>query len=209
MGRMEKRAAYRHGNLRAALLEAGLDLARDAGPAAVVLREATRRAGVVPNAAYRHFADREALLTAVRQEALAHLGAAMLAGLAATPFDRTPAAARARLRAVGAAYLAFARVETGLFLTAFSGSESPAEGERVKEGSTDPFALLSATMDDLVATGAMVPERRVGAEFSAWSSVHGLAMLMVAGPLREAPDEQTASLAANLLDMVERGLAGG
>ena len=60
------RRSYRHGDLRRALLDAGVALAREGGPDAVVLREATRRAGVVPNAAYRHFAGRQALLDAVR-----------------------------------------------------------------------------------------------------------------------------------------------
>ena len=61
-----ERSTYRHGDLRRALLEAGIQLARAGGPDAVVLREATRRAGVVPNAAYRHFASRWELLQAVR-----------------------------------------------------------------------------------------------------------------------------------------------
>src|SRR5262249_3122757 len=66
-----KRSTYRHGDLRRALLEAGITLARAGGPDTVVLREATRRVGVVPNAAYRHFARRRALLQAVRMAALA------------------------------------------------------------------------------------------------------------------------------------------
>ena len=45
------RSTYRHGDLRRALLDAGIALAREGGPEAIVLREATRRAGVVPNAA--------------------------------------------------------------------------------------------------------------------------------------------------------------
>ena len=65
------RSTYRHGDLRRSLLAAGIALAQDGGPEAVVLREATRRAGVAPNAAYRHFASREALLQAVRAAALA------------------------------------------------------------------------------------------------------------------------------------------
>ena len=56
---------YHHGDLRRALLEAGVALARAGGPEAVALRAATRAAGVSPNAAYRHFADRDALLSAV------------------------------------------------------------------------------------------------------------------------------------------------
>ncbi|TFI49649.1 TetR/AcrR family transcriptional regulator, partial [Diaphorobacter sp. DS2] len=67
------RATYRHGDLKRALLDAGVALAREGGPAAVVLREATRRAGVVPNAAYRHFQNHQALLEAVRAEALSEL----------------------------------------------------------------------------------------------------------------------------------------
>lgn len=56
------RKPYHHGNLREALLEASLEITREGGADALSLRDATRRAGVSPNAAYRHFADRDALL---------------------------------------------------------------------------------------------------------------------------------------------------
>src|SRR5512146_2472041 len=106
------RATYRHGDLRRALLDAGVALARAGGPQAVVLREATRRAGVVPNAAYRHFASRDALLQAVRSEALAALAIAMERELSRLRPGTSPGAfARASLRAVGTAYLRFAQRE--------------------------------------------------------------------------------------------------
>src|SRR5467141_5218201 len=105
-----ERSTYRHGDLRRALLEAGVDLARDGGPDAVVLREATRRAGVVPNAAYRHFASRDELLRAVRSAALSALAVAMEAELARLPRGTNPGDfARASLRAIGTAYLRFAQ----------------------------------------------------------------------------------------------------
>src|ERR1700746_300198 len=105
-----ERSTYRHGDLRRALLEAGIELARHGGPDAVVLREATRRAGVVPNAAYRHFASRRERLQAVRSAARAELAAAMERELASLPAGVDPADfARARLRAVGTAYMRFAR----------------------------------------------------------------------------------------------------
>src|SRR3569623_527991 len=78
----QQRSTYRHGDLRRALLEAGIALARDGGPEAVVLREATRQANVVPNAAYRHFASREDLLQAVRAYALSAVAVAMESELA-------------------------------------------------------------------------------------------------------------------------------
>src|SRR5579862_8662291 len=77
MTNAKPRSTYRHGDLRRALLEAGIELARNGGPDAVVLREATRRAGVVPNAAYRHFASRHDLLAAVRASALSRMAIAM------------------------------------------------------------------------------------------------------------------------------------
>ncbi|MEU9375986.1 helix-turn-helix domain-containing protein [Streptomyces sp. NPDC048255] len=62
-----QRTTYRNGDLHNALIKAGVELARQGGPEAVVLRAATRHVGVAPNAAYRHFADRSALLHAVSQ----------------------------------------------------------------------------------------------------------------------------------------------
>ena len=116
------RATYRHGDLHRALLDAGIELARQGGPDAVVLREATRRAGVAPNAAYRHFANRDDLLGAVRAAAVAAAARSMEAELALVPTTGTPTEqAHAKVRAVGAGYLRFAHTETGLFRTAFGG----------------------------------------------------------------------------------------
>src|SRR5512142_2684532 len=109
------------GAVRDGLVAAGLELAQTGGPDAVVLREATRMVGVVPNAAYRHFADRDELLAAVCTAAMNELAERMTAGVARVrgrPGDAT--AARHRLRAIGTAYLAFAREEPGLFATAFA-----------------------------------------------------------------------------------------
>src|ERR1700754_4163031 len=71
------RDTFRHGDLRRALLDAALEMARQGGPQAIVLREATRQAGVVPNAAYRHFANQNDLLAAVRSECIAKLAVAI------------------------------------------------------------------------------------------------------------------------------------
>src|SRR3954447_18516938 len=116
----EKRTARRgprpRGTVRSALLGAGLELARSGGPDAVVLREVTRRVGVVPNAAYRHFADRDALLAAVRDAAVRELAQRMADGKSQVRTRaHTQTGARLQLRAVGKAYLEFARTEPGLF----------------------------------------------------------------------------------------------
>lgn len=206
----KKRATYRHGDLQRALIAAGTELAREGGPSAVVLREVTRRAGVTPNAAYRHFADKRALLHAVSMAAQSELARSIedeQAGIEAT--DDHGALARARLRAVGAGYLRFAQTQPGLFRTAFAGHEDLRDAAAVDSagsGGLTPFQLLSAALDGLVDAGVLPRERRPGAEFLAWSSVHGLAMLVIDGPLRGLDLEQRTFAARRLLEMVEKGL---
>src|ERR671916_641078 len=205
-----KRDTYRHGDLRRALLEAGTELAREGGPEAVVLREATRRAGVAPSAAYRHFANRRELLEAVCSSAQAALAMAIETELTRVPRDGDPAdAARARLRAVGEGYLRFAQAEPGLFRTAFAASDNlqnAASPARAGEGGLTPFQLLAAALDGLVEAGILPPQRRPGAEVLGWSTGHGLAMLLIDGPLRGLDLTQTEGATQRLLDMVERGL---
>lgn len=205
-----RRGSYRHGDLRNALLGAGLDLARAGGPHAVVLREATRRAGVSPNAAYRHFTDHRALLHAVCAAAMSRLAVAMETEQAGVPPGGDAAAtALARLRAVGAGYLRFAQDEPGLFRTAFAVADDLDDADTraaVGSGGLTPFQLLGAALDDLVATGTLPAGKRPDAEYLAWSAVHGLAMLVIDGPLRGLDRAHTDRLGRRLLDVVENGL---
>jgi len=206
------RDAYRHGDLRRALLDAAVDLAREGGPQAIVLREATRRAGVAPNAAYRHFANHRALFDAVRGVALAEVARAMEGELARAEALPDPAIrARARVAAIGSGYLAFAQRETGLFRTAFFGGDTlttewPADALPVGERGLDPLQLLGYALDAAVQAGVLPTERRPGPEVLAWSAVHGLALLFIEGPLQDADAAQRQQLAARLLRMVENGL---
>ncbi|MCS0500542.1 TetR/AcrR family transcriptional regulator [Protaetiibacter mangrovi] len=203
------RATYRHGDLRRSLIEAGVELAREGGPDAVVLREATRRAGVSPNAAYRHFADRAELVDAVSDAAQGAAAAAIEAELDSVPAATGVESAQERLRAVGIGYLRFARDEPGLFRAAFGvpgGLERAFVSEKAGPGGSSPFALLAGTLDDLVRFGALPEERRPGAELLAWSAVHGLAMLVLEGPLHDL-DEQTRTMAGRrVVEMAVRGI---
>ncbi|EFL16033.1 TetR/AcrR family transcriptional regulator [Streptomyces sp. C] len=205
-----KRSTYRHGNLRSALLEAALELAREGGPDAVSLREVTRRAGVSPNAAYRHFADRGALVHGVSQAAMARVALAMEAEIDGLPAAQDPAeAARARFRAVGTGYVRFAVTEPGWFRTAFhvpADMTYAADATAAGAGGLTPFELLGASLDGLVETGVLPEARRPGAEFLAWSAVHGLASLIIDGPLRGITPEQAHDAGQDVIAMIERGL---
>ena len=191
----ERRKAHRRhrprGAVRDGLVAAGLELARAGGPDAVVLREATRMVGVVPNAAYRHFADRDELLAAVCGAAMRELADRMAAGVARVQGNYgDPAAAGLRLGAIGTAYLEFAREEPGWFVTAYALPQQHAYGAPDDGTGPDrtPRGQLRAVLDDLADAGVLDPQRRDGIEYPIWSAVHGLAVLTGAGPLREIPE---------------------
>ena len=191
-------------------MRAGLDLARDAGAEAIVLREATRRVGVSARAAYRHFADREALVHAVAQEALAEMAAWMARS------QRGARSAADLLRGVGEGYIAFALDEPGWFDVAVlampdmlsvppdvaggPGVAGGPDGQGAPDGPAGPAAaagadaldrspcgLLLAALAGLVREGALAPERLPEAAVTCWSGVHGFAVLASKGPLSRAP----------------------
>ena len=139
------RRTYRHGDLRRALLDAGVALAREGGPGAIVLREATRRAGVVPNAAYRHFQSHQVLLEAVRAVALSELARAIEAEIAAAQRLQDPRQrARAAFCGVGLGYLRFARQEPGLFRTAFAARPFDVHEHALQDGAAHGASGLGA-----------------------------------------------------------------
>jgi AcrR family transcriptional regulator len=198
------------GAVRDGLIAAGLELARTGGPDAVVLREATRMVGVVPNAAYRHFADRDELLAAVCAAAMRELATRMAAGVARVRGQYgDAAAARHRLHAIGMAYLDFAHEEPGLFATAFAVPQQHAYGAPDGETGQErtPLGHLRAALDELVDTGVLSRRRRDGIEYPIWSAVHGLAVLAGPGPLRDVPDAAREHLEELTLTFIDEGLA--
>jgi len=195
-----RRGPRPRGTVRSALVEAGLELARAGGPDAVVLREVTRMVGVVPNTAYRHFADRDSLLAAVSGEAVRALARRMADGMSQVRAGpHTPTGARLRLRAVGHAYLEFARTEPGLFDTAFAAPDEHSAGP--EGGEPGPFDHLQSALDNLVDAGITAPARRPDIEYAVWATVHGLAVLL-RGPLHSLPEPEKNRLEAQTLAFI-------
>ena len=200
------------GAVRDGLVAAGLELARTGGPDAVVLREATRMVGVVPNAAYRHFADRDELLAAVCTAAMGELADRMATGVARVRGKYgDAAAARRRLRAIGSAYLTFAREEPGLFATAYAVPQQYAYEVPDDETGHDrtPLGQLRTALDELVDAGVLDPQRRDGIEYPVWAAVHGMATLAGQGPLRDLPETTHHQLEDLTLTFIGGSLAAG
>jgi len=204
---------YHHGSLRESLVEAGLELAREAGPSGLGLRAATRLAGVSHNAAYRHFADHDALLAAVGARCMRELALLMEQRIRRVRTRDPVERAWARLTTIGEAYVEFAVTETGWFRTAFTAFHEPpgtspefAPDDGAGDSGLSPYQLLSARLDELVEVGALPVERRPGLEYAAWAAVHGLSTLLVDGPLRPLPASERRHALTVVLEVVARGL---
>lgn len=217
----KRRATYRHGDLRRALIGIGVELAAEGGPHAVVLREAARRADVSASAAYRHFANQQELLDAVRGEVLDLLAESMGSAVDGLP---RPASAQERLTAAGRAYFGFAvhrRTHFACLIDAV-----PLGSAATSTSRDDPLnllgALVEAARDEADRTGPgpsqgrtmsrvresarapgddhMGPIDAVDPDLVAlWAPIHGAAVLCSVGALSRLPeDERTACFEATL-----------
>lgn len=168
--------SYHHGHLREALVRDGLLLLEETGEAGFSLRELARRLGVSANAAYRHFASKEALLEAMAAEGFRRFAAAQAAALAGAGDP-----ARGFL-AAGRAYVAFAEAQPALFRIMFGRfAAGRGEGEMRLAGEAafqglrlGVAALLGRPLDDAAVDVAAL---------QAWSLVHGLSHLVLDGQL--------------------------
>lgn len=168
MSTLEK--PYHHGDLRAALLDAADALLDQGGDGAVSLREAARMAGVSPTAAYRHFADKDALLAALALRGFQAFGAAMRAAMASG--DPKPFNARGR------AYIRFALARPGRFRLMF--------GPLLARSAAHP-ALAAASRQAFDGLQGSAPDK--DAALRGWAMVHGLAHLLLDGAIPGAEAE--------------------
>jgi AcrR family transcriptional regulator len=189
---------YHHGDLRRALIDASTALAARDGPDGVVLREAARRIGVSPSAAYRHFPSREGLLAVVGSQARQRLAGQMLAAMEAVRTRDPRKRAVDRFRSCGREYIRFALEEPGLFAVAFQ----PHSPTLYVPENPSPYHVLSASLDQLAGAGLLAVPRS-GAEEYAWIGVHGAAVLLGAGAID--PRERRRVIEGTL-DMVAHGL---
>ena len=189
---------YHHGDLRNALVVAATELAARDGADGVVLREAARRIGVSPSAAYRHFPSREGLLAVVGSRARQSLADRMFVAMDAVHARDPRKRASDRFRACGREYIRFALDEPGLFAVAFR----PCPPELYVPEDPSPYHVLAGSLDQLDAADLLaVP--RAGAEEYAWSGVHGAAVLLGGGAID--PRERDRVIEGTL-DMVAHGL---
>ena len=202
-----KRGSYHHGNLRRALLDAGLELLAERGIEGFTLREVARRAGVSHAAPSHHFGDRAGLVRAIVAESFELLGSRLAEASAAgdDPMDR--------IAAMGLAYVEFAldnperyRLMFRTELSQAGTSEAPTDADAAGGGA---FATLMAAVQDAADQGLLRDGVDAGAAaVTAWASVHGLASLILEGAIGIRPNqrERARQVASGVVELVLGGL---
>jgi AcrR family transcriptional regulator len=174
---MKSRKPYHHGNLRAALLHAAIGLIGEVGPMAFTLREVARRAGVSHNAPYRHFRDKEDLITAVAEEGYRELTNLMLAAAAKQP------GALDRLKHAGLAYIEFALRRPEHFAVMFDAPLAEKRHVDVIGAAKEAFSTLVDLVKNAQEKGELVSGDSGEFALLSWTMVHGVAKLAITGRL--------------------------
>lgn len=163
--------SYHHGDLRSALVEAGLKALESAPIEDLSLRALAREVGVSPTAVYRHFPDKQALLGALAAEGIEQLGQYQQAAAASAEGDSDA------FGATGRAYVRWALANPALFRLVFGQGRdvgSSIFGDNLAARLLQDKALRAVRGDEAGARQLMI---------QAWAVVHGLAMLMLDGQL--------------------------
>jgi AcrR family transcriptional regulator len=146
---------YHHGNLVEALIAATIGIIEERGVEHVSVREAARRAGVSPGAPFRHFATKTALMTAVAEQAMDRLKAAVDAAVEATG----GAAPLLRLEALGAAYLGWAlRNPTHFQVISSRSLIDIAASERIRGANDEIRGVMLRLLEEARADGSLAPD---------------------------------------------------
>jgi AcrR family transcriptional regulator len=202
--------AYQHGDLRNALVQAGLKLLAEKGADGLSLRAAAELAGVSHAAPYRHFKDKAALVAAIAEEGFRLLTRRMRDEMAACEGGDV----MARLHAAGRGYTSFALEHPDHLRTIFGWAVWPENMEASPETASLQIAGQESydVLRELVVEGLAQGRLRAGdpdeIALAAWSIVHGFSRLLIDGQLRElrADPEQVRLLTDRLLGMLQRGL---
>ncbi|WP_144063041.1 TetR/AcrR family transcriptional regulator [Litchfieldella anticariensis] len=192
---------YHHGDLRRALLDAAEAELAEKGVEGFTLRGCAKRAGVSHAAPAYHFKDANALLTALATIGFERLNRSMTSRQHAERGDP-----RQDLVAAGVGYVAFARDNPMLFKLMFGSERPSSEDSDLVQHASGAFATLVNGVRDIRGDDPMADADGLKDIAAAWSIVHGIANLLIAGrmgflqPLLERDPETV------LADIIERSL---
>ncbi len=179
----DERSGYHHGNLRQTLLEQGLVLLEQGPDSDFSLRQLARQVGVSPNATYRHFANKEALIQAMATEGVRRLEVEQQRSWAQAQGD----VAR-KFLATGCAYVRFARQHPALFRLMFGRFVVEHRSDAFDQASAQAFAGLRQGVAAALGLAPEEEQTRLAA-YNAWAVVHGFSYLILDGQIAGTEQE--------------------
>lgn len=163
---------YHHGNLKEALIQAGLDILKEDGLESLSLRACAARAGVSHGAPKNHFANLAVLQAAIATEGFRQFAATMRTHMAAAPKD-----ARSQILASARGYTAFVEDNPALFRLMFSMERQIDIYPDLLPVSREAYAVLREVSEGLAAENCENPVHRTSVETMLWTFIHGYANL--------------------------------
>jgi AcrR family transcriptional regulator len=201
----QKPKPYHHGDLRNALIQAGLELLAEGGAQELDLRKVARRAGVSHAAPYRHFANKQALIAAINEE-----GFHMLAERIRSTLNEVSDEPSEQLLGVALAYVRFAKENPWLMREMFSGITIERETfESLHTASKSVYRLYAEVIRSGQERGKIVDGDPTALAGVLWSVLHGLAMLIIENQMRPYADgpEGTERITRYTIEVLYGGFA--
>ncbi len=190
---------YHHGDLSEALVRTAEALVRKKGTHAFSLRECARQAGVTHSAPGHHFGDVTGLLTEVAARGFERLTAQMRA-------ERQGVEGPAALERIGRGYVAFAIADPAILALMFHSARVDRGSARLQGAGEEAFAELVSAVG---SARKNAPPDEDALRF-AWAAIHGIAMLLVDGPLKPAGGSRRggpAELAQGTIERIVHAIA--
>ncbi len=181
---------YHHGDLKQALVDAGITLLEESGPQALSLRAIAARVGVSHAAPQRHFDGVRGLKTAIATEGFRRHAAFMRSGLPSGA-DRA-----ARRDAAMHGYVRFASLHPHLFTLMFSTRDADFSDPDLQQAGAESYGVLADIAEGLEPLYDNAPDARRRAETLLWSIVHGYSQLLLTGFLSETEGSPALTIEA-------------
>jgi AcrR family transcriptional regulator len=177
---------YHHGDLKNALIQAGVEILAREGVGGLSLRKVAQRAGVSHSAPYSHFADKQALIAAISTEGFRQLYERVSA--VAKEYKTKPSR---QLVEVAWAYVQFALDDRDRFKVMFSGIlEKEREYPEFVVEAQRNFQLVKMIVEANQAAGVLRSGPSDLVALSAWGIIHGFVMLLLEGQISHTVLEQ-------------------
>ncbi len=179
---MPKKKTYHHGDLKNALIKAGVEILAKDGVSGLSLRKVAMKAGVSHAAPYAHFADKQALIAAISTEGFRQLYE-RVSGVA-EEYQNQP---EKQLVEAAWAYVQFAMDDPDRFKVMFSGVlEKEKEYPDFVTESQRNFQLVKMIVEVNQASGRLRSGDSALVALSAWGIIHGFILLLLEGQISHA-----------------------